>query len=332
MTSEGCYRTSPWSALESIPGQTAVAALWRERLGDGYDEFKNAFLQPAPDLAHSYPCPNDCGCWHEVIHHGPDDIAAVCRCDPCRCAPFALTPEEVRLWGFSWSRFSRALCGALELNQRTAELGLHKTCQIGCWSATAVPVLLTLQHDAVQFERIVEALAARLRQPFILLAPTAQHLGAASQELLADVKAGFFGLDSHVRFSANGGLQPIRRPGELFARFTPEPPEALEEGAARQAFALVKALDAAQPARKASLYTVFRLYCVEGLTVEQVARQCRCARSLVFLRLRALRQKLGGDPRRLRQYSTHFERIEDSLADSRARRINRAEVVETDAD
>lgn len=323
MKAEGQYRICPWDALESIPGLTAVMALWRARLGDWHTEFKNAFLQPAPDLAHSYPCPNDCGCWHEVIHHGPDDIAAVCRCDPCRCAPFALTPDEVRLWGFSWSRFSRALCVALELNFKFADVGLFHTRQIGSWAVGAVPVILTIQHDAGQFHRVVEALVARLRQPFILLAPTAQHLGAAGQELLAGVNAGFFGLDSHARFSADGGLQAVRRPGELFARFTPEPSEALEEGAARQAFALVKALDAAQPARKASLYTVFRLYCVEGLTVEQVARQCRCARSLVFLRLGVLRQKLGGDPRQLRQYSSHFERIEDSLAEPRARRINR---------
>jgi hypothetical protein len=169
----------------------------------------------------------------------------------------------------------------------------------------------------------VEALVARLRQPFILLAPTGQHLDAWCQELMAGVRAGFFGLDNHVRFGASGGLQPVRAPGELFAAFTPGVADVLEEDAARKAFALVKALDAEQPVRKASLYTVFRLYCVEGQTVEQVARQCRCARSLVFLRLGALRRKLGRDPRQLRQYSGHFERIEDSLAEPRARRIYR---------
>lgn len=313
----------PWGALESIPGQKAVTALWRARLGEWFDDFKTVFLQPTNQLPHAYPCPLECGCWHEVVYHGPEDITAVCRCDLCRCDPFTLTPADVRLWELRWAPLSRGLCRALGLDFKPAELNLYNTRQIGSWSAAAVPAIMTIQHDAPQFRQVVEALVARLRQPFILFTPTARHLDTGCQELLQGVKAGFFGLDSHVRFTAGGGLQAVHTPGELFAPFTSAPPEALEEGAARKAFALVKALDAAQPARKASLYTVFRLYCVEGLTVEQVSRRCRCARSLVFLRLGALRRKLGTDLRGMRQYSSHFERIEDSLADYRARRIHR---------
>ena len=323
MNAEDNHRVSPWSALESIPGQRAVTSLWLARLGNWYEDFRDGFLQPTAGVAQSFPCPADCGCWHEVVCHGPEDIVGACRCDPARCDPLALAPDEVRLWELSWPRLAHELCGALGLDVRPVELPLYNTRQIGSWSAAAVPAILTIQHDAGQFRQALEGLVARLRQPFILLAPTAQHLGATSQEMLAGVKAGFFGLDSHVRFGAGGRLQSVRAPGELFGRFAPEASEALEEGAARGAFALVRALDAEQPARKASLYTVFRLYCVEGLTVEQVARQCRCARSLVFLRLRALRRKLGTEPRHLRQYSGYFERIEESLTDTRARRVYR---------
>lgn len=63
-----------------------------------------------------------------------------------------------------------------------------------------------------------------------------------------------------------------------------------------EGFALVKALDSQQPSSKASLDTVFRLYCIEGLNAAQVARKCGCRRSLVFLRLEALRRKLGTHP------------------------------------
>jgi hypothetical protein len=323
MTLELSRKLSPWAALESIPGQAAVTALWGARLGEHYDEFKVAFLQRTGHLAHYYPCPLDCGCWHEVVHHGLDDLTGVCRCDLCRCDPLRLRTDDVRLWELRWARLAQSLCRALDLDFKFADLNLYNTRQIGAWSSAVVPALLTIQHEAGAFRNVVEALVARLRQPFILLTPTGQHLDAACQELLAGVGAGFFGLDNHVRFAASGGLQPLGTPGELFAAFTPGPPDALEEDAARKAFALVKALDAEQPARKASLYTVFRLYCVEGRTVEQVARQCRCARSLVFLRLGALRRKLGRDPRQLRQYSGHFEHIEESLADPRARRIYR---------
>jgi hypothetical protein len=59
----------------------------------------------------------------------------------------------------------------------------------------------------------------------------------------------------------------------------------------------------------------------------QVARKCGCARSLVFLRLEALRCKLGVHPRTLRQYSGHFESIEESLSDPRARRVHRKSAI-----
>jgi hypothetical protein len=56
-----------WDALESSRGLTAVAASWRERLGDQFDSFKTAFLQRAPGVAKGMPCPRGCGCTHEIV-------------------------------------------------------------------------------------------------------------------------------------------------------------------------------------------------------------------------------------------------------------------------
>jgi hypothetical protein len=319
--------TSTWSALESLPGQTAVAATWRRHLGSSLEAFQSAFLHPLPEPASSVPCPHECGCWHEVIRHKDGELVGVCRCESWSCDDLALTAEETTLWTLSWPRLGHALCQAFGLQSKRADLHLPATNQIGAWSADAVPVLLTLQTERADFLFVAGQLAARLRQPFILLAPTSHHLDAAAKELLANVGAGFFDLSSHIEFTANGQLRSRVPPGELFARFTPQPKEALEESTARKAFALVKALDSEQPASNASLYTVFRLYCMEGLNAVQVARKCRCGRSLVFLRLKALREKLGVDPRTLRQYSGHLERIEESLADPRARRVHRRTAV-----
>jgi hypothetical protein len=119
-------------------------------------------------------------------------------------------------------------------------------------------------------------------------------------------------------------LLALKAPGELLAKFSPEPAGGGSEGVARQTLALAKSLDSQNRFRKAPLYTVFLLYCQEGLTPDQIARKCRCARSIVFTRLDFLRQKLGGNLAALRQHSDHFERIENSLSDSRARRIYRS--------
>jgi len=100
-------------------------------------------------------------------------------------------------------------------------------------------------------------------------------------------------------------------------------PAAVPESVARQVFALVHELETEGRWRKAPMLRVFRLYCVEGLPAVKIARQCRCSKSLVLLRLKRLRTKLGRNPAELRQMSSQFEEIEASLKDDRARRIHR---------
>ena len=252
---------------------------------------------------------------------------AVCVCEPWNCANLILTQADIQVLELDWARLGRALCKAFGLVARPAGLGfgLRNTRQIGSWSIAAVPVLLTIQRDPREFRAIVAELAARLREKFILLAPTSDNLDAASQELLAHAGAGFFSLEGCLTFTPHGNFEPRKTPGELFARFLPEVPEPVPEDVARQAFALVKQLETEQAnSRKAPVYTIFRLYCVEALGPIQIARRIGCARSLVFNRLELLRQKLGRDPAELRQYSAHFASIEESLSDARASRVHRA--------
>src|SRR5206468_917195 len=179
---------------------------------------------------------------------------------------------------------------------RSVNFSAPNTRQIGSWSADGVAVILTIQRDERDFRAAVAELTARLREKFILLAPTTDNFDAACQDLLAHAGAGFFALDSLVLLTEHGALQPRKPPGELFARFLPEAKEPVPEDVARQAFALVKQLESMRThrgpgtTRKAAVYTVFRLYCVEGLDPTQIARRIGCARSLVFNRLNLLRE------------------------------------------
>ena len=70
------------------------------------------------------------------------------------------------------------------------------------------------------------------------------------------------------------------------------------------------------------------IHCLEGLTRNEVARRCRCAPTLVTLRLQAIEARLGRKASELRQLSGHFERIAESLTDERARRVHRAGVLD----
>jgi hypothetical protein len=108
-------------------------------------------------------------------------------------------------------------------------------------------------------------------------------------------------------------------------------PAPVPESVARQVFALVHELETDGRRLKAPIMRVFRLYCMDGLTAVKVARRCGCSKSLVLLRLKQLRTKLGRDPAELRQFSSHFEQIEASLSDPRAKRIYRKGALDGDA-
>src|ERR1051326_7765027 len=109
-------------------------------------------------------------------------LVAVCTCDPWNCPDLELTLADLVILEWNWARFSRALCRAFGLDAKFVELNLWQTCQIGSWSADAVPVMLTIQSERNEFRRVVAELVARLRRPFILLAPTSRHLDRSEED------------------------------------------------------------------------------------------------------------------------------------------------------
>jgi hypothetical protein len=60
-----------------------------------------------------------------------------------------------------------------------------------------MPAILTIQVQRSVFRRAVAELAAELRQPFMLFAPTSDFLDAISQSL-ENHGAAFFALNSHA--------------------------------------------------------------------------------------------------------------------------------------
>jgi hypothetical protein len=232
-------RHSPWLSLEQSYGLTGVPATWRRHMNGQFDVFKAAFLQKEPKLAKGYPC-GICACTHEVIDQTPEayaelgipdyygrnpnhsDYIALCRCDPptCHHDHVPLTRADVELWSLNWTKLARALCHAFGLNYQFADLKPYNTHQIGSWSADAVPVILTLQSQRGFFYSVITELIARLRQKFILLAPTAKHFDANCQELLANANAAFFPLDSNVILTEDGVLESLKEPFNLFSAFS----------------------------------------------------------------------------------------------------------------
>jgi hypothetical protein len=310
-----------WQCLDSIPGCAAAGAVWRRNLGPHYAAFSAAFLQYQSGGVRFYPCPRGCGCAHEVIYHSDGTIVGICRCESWNCEDLCLTPAETACYQLSWPRLGHAICQALGLKAKNAEIALQGTRQIGAWSVEAVPVILTIQSRTTDFRNIVVQLAARLRRRFILLGPTATHFDVASQELLARAEAGFFPLDANLTLTPAGSLRATKIPGELFARFQPDGDGEKREEVARTVFGLLQRLDSEGPAKPPGVLTVFRLYCLENLTAAQVARKCHCSKTTVVERLNLIRAKTGMSLENLRACSTHLTQVQEEMSDSRTRRI-----------
>jgi hypothetical protein len=132
---------------------------------------------------------------------------------------------------------------------------------------------------------------------------------------------------SHIQHEIAGLAQGQEK---LLAQGPPAPVEPATDDEARRLFGLLRALELETKFRKAPVTRVFILYCLDGKSRGAVARDCNCSRTLIALRLKAIEKKLGRKAAGLRQISGHFEKIVDSLSDSRARRIDRKRAIEGD--
>jgi hypothetical protein len=286
-----------WSCLEALPGLIALPRVWRARLGAKFEAARALMLQEKATPAELLPCPRGCGLAHEIVSRPDGSLAAICGGDPSRPYEIPLTAADVMPLEVSWSRLGRALWQGLAMNGRLGALPPPNTIQFGAWSAEAVPAILTIQVCPTAFRRVVAELATRVNGPFLLFAPTSHHVDAPCLEMLARVRAGFFPLETTVLVDADGRLRPVRPPGVLFARFTPQPKE-LDQDAAGGAMAIINTLDTGTPPTP---LTVFRLYCGEGHSIPEIARKLGVGTTTIARRLEVIRTRTGCDPKDLRR-------------------------------
>ena len=305
-----------WECLDNIYGLGGVPALWRSWLGGEFATFERAFLERRAEPASSYPCPQECGCAHDLVERADGSFLAVCTCDPWNCDDFAVLRDEAALLELNWPRLGRAICKAFECDFRETDLHLPLTRQIGCKFANAVPVVLTIQNGRDEFRQGVAGVVAQLGRPFILLGPTSRFQDANSLGLLHVARAEFFDLASHVALLPGGMLQARKSGGELFSRFLPAPEETVREGEATRVFALMKMLDSG--AKKAPLDTVFRMLVVEGRTQEYAARACRCSEGLVSMRVAEIEKRMKKSIAELQELASHLGEMASTVKNPRS--------------
>jgi len=312
-----------WRCLEDLRGLVAVRAGWRARLDGDFDAARGAFLRARPDAAAAFPCPNECGCFHEVVRHDGGRIVGVCRCESWNCDDIPLTEEDLVLLELNWSRLGRALASAFGLDPKEAAFGVPGAMQIGSFGGAGLPIVLSIQHEPGEFRAALTELAVRLREGFIVLSPTSRWFDVRSKELLASAKAGFFDLESHVALLPGGRLQVGNSAGELFARYLPEKAEAVNASDGKRVFELFKKLATAKGISKAPLETVFRLTVLEGHSQGKTARLCGCVAPLISRRVKTIEGRFGMSIEQLRNYASVILEMEASVKGDRVRKRKR---------
>lgn len=126
---------------------------------------------------------------------------------------------------------------------------------------------------------------------------------------------------------ANASPEQYAAVEKILATVAVEVSAPVDLNVAQAAFALLVKMDAQGIYKKPSPLTVFRLYCIEGFSADQVATKCRCAKGTIMSRLRFIEDATNTKPEQFRAMSGHLQKIADDYDNSGAREIYRRGLV-----
>ncbi|MBF0296933.1 MAG: hypothetical protein HQL96_17250 [Magnetococcales bacterium] len=237
-----------WSALETVPGLSAILTEWRQLLREDF-EIGMPLLRPTDRRSANYPCPRPggMGCPRRVIDQGRDGIIAVCGDEDGRnCDDMSLHPGDIVVHELHRQGVAILAARALGIKPEFAPVeGLREIFRVGDFHPIAgmrFPVYLLLAFDDGQRMNAVARLCRTTPVPFILLAPTSRSISSHAMELLRERQARFHPLadllivDDHDRMTSSPTAReviaafraivlPEPEPDEPMVRF-PTPPDA----------------------------------------------------------------------------------------------------------
>lgn len=180
--------TGFWLTLESLPSLSAVAFEWKKRTGSDYDSIQG-LLKPNGRVVTAYPCihSKDCGCYHDIVQHSPEDIVAECRCGR-ECDTFQVTSTQLAVYELDRQRLDAAVAKVFNLNQSNVVVkDIPRTSCIGqlTLDATHLPFFMTFQPGSMEYTATVEKLLVRFSTPFVLLTPLPELISVECSTLLS---------------------------------------------------------------------------------------------------------------------------------------------------
>ncbi|MGZ4963043.1 MAG: hypothetical protein ACXWDN_05930 [Limisphaerales bacterium] len=205
-----------------MPGLAAVEAEWRGFLGIDLERFKKEFLQESGRMARSYPCPNECGYDHTVRKREDGTFIGV-QHGEAACKDLILTAQDVAVWELKVNRLGQAVMAALGGQGQCGAAGVAGMWELGTVAGSNVPVILCLHERADEFCGAVAEIVGRLRDRFLLVAPTNRFFNIATRDLLKNVSAEFVDLETHFALFKKGGLKAGKVALQVIGRLQKSP-------------------------------------------------------------------------------------------------------------
>ena len=195
-----------WRTLEREAVLAGVEAQWRAWLGETLEAMR-PFLKPQQELAISYPCerqPDTCA--RRVVHHGPDDIVAVCGLDVPECERMLLTRADVLVHALALPRLLANVSGALGCSGDVQQVVGARAWSLGVRPAGAAVFFVLPEREHGFSTTLATVLAHHPSGELAVLVPCADSLSATDRSLLNQRHATIISCDEVLDVDDAGAL------------------------------------------------------------------------------------------------------------------------------
>jgi len=208
-----------WRTLEREVALAGVEAQWRLWLGETLDTVR-PFLKPEQELATSYPCerqPDTCA--RRVVHHGPDDIVAVCGMDLAECERLPLARAEVVVHALPLPRLLAKVGDALGCSGDVQPVTGARAWSLGVRPGGGAVFFVLPDRESGYSSTLASVLAHHPAGDLAVLVPCADSLSASDRSLLSQRRATVILCDEVLDLDDAGAL--VRR-SPTYTMPTPE--------------------------------------------------------------------------------------------------------------
>ncbi len=200
--------TQLWRALEKIPGLAAIPASWEHFCGTEFPLIRS-HLRPTEDIGARYPCPHprDHDCPRGIVQYRDDTFAAVCRHPHKLCDVVPLLPKDALVYKLDIEALVRPMAAGLCVRTQNLQARAHGVWELGLSTSRATrnhPVFLLVFARRDDFRSALRDLALSCPTPFVVVAPTGNHLTVELRENLARRQSDFISMEERIGLSDDG--------------------------------------------------------------------------------------------------------------------------------